>query len=423
MKDYNEMAKAVFERRDEFVANRKKQRATLLKAGVPVCALALVCVLGVTLRFDKLPEIPQLPPYSVTETTDESGLTNSTQEITTPENPGNTQNNSDPTQSGEAENSPQTTTSANQNSTRPTENNGVNNDSPDTRPVTPPAQDPTEPSEEMPTQPPSRPGPETTPPTSSIEPVLPTEPNWPEDSEPDFTEPEESDPWEPDFTEPVATDPCIPPDFSGPDMEPETTEPDCSDSTEPDTVTPTEPVEKPTQTEPVVEDDTPFIYPEESFDGDAQIICGDRTYSADVGDRITYVVELKAQEGFEDIQLMVRHSDALDAQAPDNSENIPEEEKALPHLTGFRLNCKATYTHDGVVEPVVRMNAICLEKFDFRKRKVLMRVDFIVTEPGEYFIELVMECMSIDSTRCYFDYPEGQQIFEGIEIYEYILVN
>ena len=53
MKDYNEMAKAVFERRDEYLAEKKRKRAMLLKAGVPVCSLLLVSLLGVTIWMTK----------------------------------------------------------------------------------------------------------------------------------------------------------------------------------------------------------------------------------------------------------------------------------------------------------------------------------------------------------------------------------
>lgn len=89
MKDYNEMAKAVFERRDEYVATRKKQRTMLLKAGVPLCSLVLVCLVGLAFWLKKLPDLPVVPVkpgVSATENTDTQiinpEITDNTQSVT-----------------------------------------------------------------------------------------------------------------------------------------------------------------------------------------------------------------------------------------------------------------------------------------------------------------------------------------------------
>ncbi|MBQ1977160.1 MAG: hypothetical protein II225_00250, partial [Ruminococcus sp.] len=437
MKDYNEMAKAVFERRDEFVANRKKQRATLLKAGVPVCALALVCVLGVTLRFDKLPEIPQLPPYSVTETTDENGLTNSTQEITTPENPGNTQNNSDPTQSGEAENRPQITTSANQNSTRPTENNGVNNDSTDTddtRPVTPPAQDPTEPSEELPTQPPSRPGPETT------APPPPSEPNGSEESEPsisepDFTEPEEPDPWEPDFTEPEESDPWEP-DFTEPEVtepwEPEATAPVCSDPSSTGGWFPndTEPSENMTDpTEPNVTEPETVVPTEEPTEprstGPLEVTLGDKTYTVQTGDMITYTAELYVAEVLNKIEYSLNYGDELKpVDLRDYSFTSEQRMKAyMPNLDVpyAKLSFDIADVYNKGNRKIVMSDFGFREPKDFTQKKILVTFSFIAQYAGSTEIDLEITQMNSDN-EAYFTSWGEQLIFEGISIDEYVEV-
>ncbi len=62
MKDYNEMASAVFRRRDEYIADRKRKTGIILKAGVPVCSLLLVSLLGILVwHGGRLPEIPATP--------------------------------------------------------------------------------------------------------------------------------------------------------------------------------------------------------------------------------------------------------------------------------------------------------------------------------------------------------------------------
>ena len=166
-------------------------------------------------------------------------------------------------------------------------------------------------------------------------------------------------------------------------------------------------------TPPDVENNTqdePFTYPEESHDGDLVINCGDRVYSANIGDTVTCVVEVEACELFEDIQLELRYGDgSLEFVKPDKSrENFPEMHGyAVGYLTHLNK---------------VRFIANDIYGFDFTKRKVLLTLDFVVVKGGEIDIELEIEEMNL--------YPTSDAVFAGstlvrediINIYEYVVV-
>lgn len=547
MKDYNEMAKAVFERRDEFVANRKKQRATLLKAGVPLCSVVLIALLTVTLWQSRLPEITTAPTQP-TVSTENTQHTNSTEYLQSTDSTEPVESTPENT-AGEEEDVPyvpvQTDATV-----------GIDDvpacspDKPQTG-TTPESEDSFVPeSPEDPSQAPTIPD-EPTLPQEEVPPTDPTEPMYPsttdptEPMNPPTTEPTESSgqPVEPtgpltikvgekqyvaqvgdmvtytaelyvkDYFETFQA--CVLHDSKLEVVEvvnPNEDDPspvhfpnltggseglnyhrDKSSKTEKQifvtairlsgynfreqkvlftfdfmvkepgeteialeieelvakggspeyfiagrqlifeginteeylTITPKSEVEIPTLPK---EEDTegttpPFTYPEESFDGETRIDCDGRTYSADVGQRVTYVIELEADEKFEDIQLMIKYGDGLEVFEPNETGDVTAEDIALPNLDGSELiGYDVKYTQNDQVYSGVRLSASSLRRYDFRRRKVLMLVDFIVTKPGEYSIDLVVEEMTINFPKSYF-YKGEQKIFEGIEFYTYVVVN
>lgn len=575
MKDYNEMAKAVFERRDEYTATRKKQRAMFLKTSIPLCSLVLVCLVGLTFWLNKLPDLPVAPTKPTVNTTESTNA-----EISNPENTDSTQY------------IPQTNTKpveitpgidpTEPKPSKPSGSAGVvpEPDTSDKPSVVPPHTDatsmldPTEfPNVDVTTPaipgtsvPPTKPvTPQATPPV--VEPTVPIVTNYPLPTD-SWCPPAPTEPWCPTPTDSVVmpTEPCEPSETNptepteaptGPltinvggkqytaqvgDMVTYTAElyvkdyfesfmagvlydsklevvevvnpreedpapvhyPNLTGGSEllnyhrdryaekeicvvaskisgykfkePKvlftfdfivkragetkialniedltakggepyyfsggrqlifeginteeylTITPASEVVIPTspKEEEVEETVPPFTYPDESFDSEAQIICDDRTYSADVGQRVTYVVELEAQEKFEYIQAMVKFGDGLEAYEPIETEDLYKEAISMPNLNGAAfINFRANHMENDQSIPVVKMNASTNVKFDFRRRKVLMQIDFIVAESGEYNIDLIIEEMYISGAKYYFN--RGEQVtFDGIEIYEYIIVN
>lgn len=65
------MADAVFRRRDEYVAARRKRNGIIMKTGASVCALLLVSVVGISV-WRALPDIPSVKPTDPTVTASES---------------------------------------------------------------------------------------------------------------------------------------------------------------------------------------------------------------------------------------------------------------------------------------------------------------------------------------------------------------
>lgn len=78
MKNYNEMAEAVFRRRDEYLTARKKRNALLLKTAGAVCVAILVAIVGISI-WKNLPDIPYVAPTSPTALTEHTDVTNDTQ--------------------------------------------------------------------------------------------------------------------------------------------------------------------------------------------------------------------------------------------------------------------------------------------------------------------------------------------------------
>lgn len=200
------------------------------------------------------------------------------------------------------------------------------------------------------------------------------------------------------------------------------------------TVTPADEVVIPTA--PKVEEETvpPFTYPEESYDGDLLINCDGRTYAADLGQRITYIVELEAEKKFEDADLIATYTKELDLLVPEDTADKPKEDFILPNLLGSFVGYNTEYTVDNQALPAVKVSASRISKYDFRRRKVLLQLDFIVTKPGEAQLDLFINEMtiktgkvnwqkpSVNNDEAYF-YRGEQLIFDGIEIYEYVIVH
>ena len=175
-------------------------------------------------------------------------------------------------------------------------------------------------------------------------------------------------------------------------------------------------------TEPEAEE--PFTYPAESTQGELIVHCDGRTYAADVGERITYVVELKAAELFENIQLLLKYSDAIEIFEPEETEDKMPCEISMPNIRSPHINYNAKVTEGKTKIPAIKALTSNIRGEDFRKRKVLLQLDFIVTKPGDINLDLLVEEMTIkgDGTRTYFTRGE-QIIFDGIEFYEYIIVH
>ncbi len=568
MKDYNQMAQAVFRRRDEYLAARKKKNAMLLKAGIPLCSIVLVALLGFTLWMNKLPEIPTLPsePASSTETTAEDMTEEITEAQVTPTKPTQSMQVQDATEPYVKETVPFLPTD-------PVEKPG---DVPATSTKPDHVADSTSATveDEEDAVPPALPNDPGAPPTSEDHPIArpdsPTvdatsalEPDWG-----DLDGPSTEAPGDSVDTEPTATDATEP--VTGPleitvggkkytaqmgDMVSYTAElyveglfetfaagvahgsqlqvVEVVDPSEEDpslvhfpnlkgggemlnyhrdrskkgekeifvsgiklsgynfkeqkvlftfdflvqkpgftqivldineligkggapeyfvggnqlnfddikieeyiTVTPAQEVEIPTAPKEEEETVPSFTYPEESYEGDLTVNCDGRTYAAEVGQRITYVVELEAQEKFEDIQFKVKYTDdGVDLLVPEETEDKTKAEISMPYLgEGGFVSYFGQYIENGQTKPEVIAGASRIRKYDFRQRKVMIELDFIVTRPGEVTFDLVMEDITIDGGEidwmdphrfngtAYF-YKGEQLIFEGIEIYEYVIVH
>ncbi|MBR3971795.1 MAG: hypothetical protein IKJ83_02785 [Ruminococcus sp.] len=575
MKDYNEMAKAVFERRDEYLAVRKKKKAMLLKAGVPVCSLLLVCFLGVTIWMAKMPEIPvsdiQQNSVSTQTSTEPTGTENDVTNYV-PETQGtitakpsqgalasapNIQNNIDnpiqkptnphigdkPQTGGQPDSDkPQTSTTPRD----PEAMGGVkpNPNLPDptgavdaTTPNVPIVPGTTSPAWEIPSTQVATEWPDgyyplpndtvpsvspTVPPITEVPTEPPTGPLEIRVADKTYTaqtgdmvtytvELEAEEKFE-DIQMSIGfnkkyLNAIVPKDEDGevdyadnvPNMasahvtffddrvgmnavrlkkfdfsnkkvlmtvdfmvtHPGETEINrymqemtiynngvyvngYTDSrsyftggkaevtegiefTEYLTITPAAEIIPPEITEKPTEPTAPFVYPEESTDGELLIYADDRVYAADVGQRITYIAELEAEERFESFQIKLLYDrDMLDILPPDdnNATDVVAEEITLPNAPGTLVNydefdASGWYGDTG---HLIATGSL-LRKYDFRARKVFLQIDFIVKKPGEIELDLLIEEMSIDGTRYYFDYQKGQVITEGINIYQYVIVN
>lgn len=401
MKDYNEMAKSVFEKRDEYLIAQKKRRALLIKAGVPLCSLVLVTLASLFVWQIKLPEMPKKPIEPTI---------NVTQQI----NPDDTSKNVITSADGEIKATQRSSVQAQQppthsekdggNTPKPTQNvqQGTENNPQDEKPVgSKPATNPIVPKPNTggvvyPNSPGimGKPTPPTAGDNSSESPVcttlaveestLPEEPEYPF---PDYTAPTVGE-------EPTVGAECT---MGGNSWGDEWIEPTTSNCTD------------------MVPDPT---VPEVT--GPLEITVEDKKVIAQVGDKVTYTVELMAPKRFENIQIALRYnSDYLKLVIP---EDVVDKQcaKTTPNMTGAFV---------GYNPNVFRLVASSIApKYDFRQKKVLFTIDFLVRKPGETECDFMVEVMSVyigpspSEDIHYFSYGE-QLVFDGITFYHNISVN
>ncbi len=190
------------------------------------------------------------------------------------------------------------------------------------------------------------------------------------------------------------------------------------------TVIPAEQVVLPTPPEtPEKEEDVTFAYPEESFDGDLIISCDGRTYSANVGDTVNFVAQMKADELFENIHIVLDYPEEY------LKLNTPEKAKhAFPNMYGMTVNFLGykEFPSEIVINPAVIMVANDIYGYDFTSRQVLVTLEFEVIKAGEIDLDLHFEDMFKYSPsakgEAYFD-AGVQKSFDDIAIYEYVIVN
>ncbi len=176
------------------------------------------------------------------------------------------------------------------------------------------------------------------------------------------------------------------------------------------------------------EENGDFTYPAESTDGDLAVKCGSRTYSADIGDTIVYTVELKAEKRFENIQAVVYYDPSklqiVDrTTATDNWERFLEAgEFSAPNFNGSTVNYYyAKHQIQGDPYRVMLLGSSVSPKYDFRERKVVLALEFLVIDKGQVEIAFEVQEMSIDYPESYFT-ENKQEISEGISIYPYVIV-
>lgn len=401
MKDYNEMAKSVFKKRDEYLIAQKKRRAMLLKAGVPLCSLVLVTMLSLIVWQAKLPKMPKKPLEPTINITEQVKPDDTSKGVVNSPNGEFTETQHSSVQ---ALQSVEQSAGGSQNIPNPTQNTqeytGDRPQSQGGKPVTDPIypqpntggvfypnsseaggkpptiiQGGTKPMEEMtlpslvpggddPTWVPVVPatgtdnGDALVPPCSPVNPTLPA----------DCTVGES------DYPEPTAgNEVCV-------------------------TTSPTEPM--PT--------------------GPLEITVEDEVIVAQVGDKVTYTVELMAPKKFENIQIALNYnSNYLNLLVPAGVyEGVCSD--TTPNLTdatvGFNYNVFKVVASDIVT------------KYDFRQRKVLFSVEFIVKKPGKLEWDFTVEemCIYVGSSPSehikYFS--RGEQLtFDGITFYHNLSVN
>ncbi len=175
--------------------------------------------------------------------------------------------------------------------------------------------------------------------------------------------------------------------------------------TEPTTTVPTEPAPTtPDQTEPT----TPA--PTEPEGCDTDITVAGVTKSACIGEKITYTMEVKAAELFENVQAIVTYdADKLEIVATKGSQACPDIANGLIFNAGEA--------------GVVKFNASNYEGYDFTEGKALITLEFNVVAEGEAAITTVIEEMTIvgDGTQSYFTGSQAV-ITEGITIVEDLVV-
>ena len=152
---------------------------------------------------------------------------------------------------------------------------------------------------------------------------------------------------------------------------------------------------------------------------DAYVYVGDSGHYVYKGAEITYVVELEADQLFENIQGVVNYdSNVLElvrfqSDDPDIANWEIEGPERCPYLDDVFFN--------GDIENEVRFNASKVIGYNFKEKKVLIWLDFVVVSGGVTDIDLDIEYMTIkgDGTQMYFDNSEPV-ITDGIKVDEYL---
>lgn len=181
-------------------------------------------------------------------------------------------------------------------------------------------------------------------------------------------------------------------------------------------ITPAVEVEIPKAPQVTVPEGEDFTYPAESTEGDLLIKCDGRTYSANIGDTVTYIAQIKVDELFENIHIIMDYPECLRL-------NIPEKRKnAFPNMHGMSINFDGFYGN----RSAVAMVASDFEGFDFTDRQVLVQLEFEVVDAGEINLDLYFKdmnkCGNSEIDKAYFD-GGVQRLFDGFALYEYVVVN
>ncbi len=401
MKDYNEMAKSVFERRDEYLTARKKKRTMLFKAGIPLCSLVLVTMMSLLLWQAKLPEMPKKPEESTVNITEQT-------------NPDDTSEGAINSQVGEI-------TGVQHSSVQAMQSQGTNVGGNEyiPKPTQPYTQKYTGDLPQSQGGKPINPQPNTggvVHPDSPDKPVVPGVMGKPDPTNCTMSE---------DFVPPTYVPEEPPATLPGEEM------------TLPALPNEGRPNEYPFVTESVVLTTEPAVMPTTSSvpepTGPLEITVADKTYVAQVGDKVTYTLELKAQEQFENIQLRLSYGkDNLSVALPKDVDGETICEEVVPNLA-------APYVNAGYGK--VKMNASNnsqYTKFDFREKKVLLTMDFMVTHSGKteiikYIDEILISSEKFEGgwidgvhhneyTTYRYYYQGDKQIIEGTEFEEYLTV-
>ena len=149
--------------------------------------------------------------------------------------------------------------------------------------------------------------------------------------------------------------------------------------------------------------------------GETGIELNGEVKQAQVGDTITYTVELTAEELFENIQAVVTYDAEKLELVRKGDDEVYEEEIACPVLGDAIFNAD--------VEGTVKFNASKVKGYNFKEGGVLVTLDFVVKDTALSSIDLVIEEMTIkgDGTQSYF--TGGQAVItDGISVVETLIV-
>ncbi len=173
-------------------------------------------------------------------------------------------------------------------------------------------------------------------------------------------------------------------------------------------VEPTTAVVEPTTA--VVEPTTAVVEPTEPIVTEKGVAVAGKTYDARIGDEITYTLEIKAAELFENVQAIVTYdADKLELVATKGSQACPDIANGLIFNAGEA--------------GVVKFNASNYEGYDFTEGKALITLKFNVKDDALSTIATVIEEMTIvgDGTQSYFSGSQAV-ITEGITVAETLTV-